>query len=81
LWPGQAPSRTPPAIQGLGARGECAEARIYSRVSVPGTVIQITESLFDEMRAPLTRIIQSVYFASTKSPDEHGDPVEFCRNG
>jgi hypothetical protein len=26
LWPGQAPSRTPPATQGLGAGGELAEA-------------------------------------------------------
>ena len=50
LWPWQAASRTPPATQGLGARGECAEAQSFWRVSVPGTVIQITESLFDALQ-------------------------------
>jgi hypothetical protein len=42
LWPGQAPSRTPPATQGLGAGGELAEAEPFYSASTCGSVTPIT---------------------------------------
>jgi len=46
LWPGQAPSSTPPATQGLGAWGEFAEAHLFLRASCCEHVIEITEWVF-----------------------------------
>jgi hypothetical protein len=46
LWPGQAPSSTPPATQGLGAWGEFAEARPSYAGRAANTVIEITGWVF-----------------------------------
>jgi hypothetical protein len=47
LWPGHAPSSSPPATQGLGAWGEFAEAHFPYAYRAANTVTEITGVVVD----------------------------------
>lgn len=51
LWPGHAPSSSPPATQGLGAWGEFAEAHPFYGQRAANSVTEITGVTFGSFEA------------------------------